>query len=86
MTDKLKTFWERYAVQIISIIVIAAGFYFTTTIRLDAHKDMILNHETRLKVVEMENAKTAAILERLEKRIDAIDQKIDRLIEQKAIK
>lgn len=86
MTDKIKTFWDRYAVQIISVLVVAVGFYFTTTIRLDAHKDMILNHEQRIKTVEIEMAKGNVILERLEKKTDQIEQKLDKLIESKGIK
>ena len=83
MTDRLKTFWEKYAVQIFTVLVIAIGFYFTTNARLDAHRDMILNHELRLKTVEVEIAKNNAILERLEKKVDDIDAKLDRFVEGK---
>lgn len=86
MTDRIKTFWEKYMVQIVTVLVIAVGFYFTTTTRLDAHKEMILNHEMRIKVVEIENAKTGAILDRMEKRIDQMDKKIDKLIEGQGLK
>lgn len=86
MTDRIKTFWEKYMVQIVTVLIIAVGFYFTTTTRLDAHKEMILNHETRIKVVEIENAKTGAILDRMEQRLDRMDKKIDKLIERQGLK
>ena len=86
MTDRIRSFWEKYAVQIITVLVLAVGFYFTTNVRLDAHKDMILNHEQRIKAVEIEMAKGNVILERVEKKTDQIEQKLDKLIEAKGIK
>ena len=83
MTDRLKTFWEKYAVQIFTVLVIAIGFYFTTNTRLDSYHDLLLNHELRLKTVEVEIAKNNAILERLEKKVDEIDAKLDRIVEGK---
>lgn len=86
MVDKIKTFWEKYIVQIITVLVIAIGFYFTTTTQLESQREMLINHELRLKVVELENAKTGAILERVEIRMGIIDTKLDKLMEFRGLK
>lgn len=79
MTDKIKTIWERYAVQIISVLVLLIGFYFTTNAKLQ----MIDNHESRLKTVEIQIATNNAILERLESKVSDINMKLDKLIDKK---
>ncbi|MCA0387598.1 MAG: hypothetical protein LCH52_03800 [Bacteroidetes bacterium] len=84
--EKVKTFWERYTVQIITVTVIIVGFYFTTNAKLESNKEVLSNHETRLKLVEIQTAQNNVILERLEIKVSDINKKLDRLIEAKGIK
>lgn len=79
MTDKIKSIWERYAVQIISVLVLLTGFYFTTNAKLQQVND----HELRIKVVEIQIATNNAILEILEQKVSDINHKLDKLIDKK---
>lgn len=84
--EKIKTFWERYTVQIITVLVIIIGFYFTTNAKLQANAEMISNHEIRLKLVEIQTAQNNVILERLEIKVSEINKKLDKLVERQIIK
>lgn len=86
MTDKVKTWWEQYAVQIVGLIVIMVGFYFTTNFRMQSAEDAFKNHETRIQSLEIEQAKTSILLRRIDERVEAIDRKIDKMIESKGTK
>ena len=86
MVDKVKSFWEQYAVQIIGIIVIAVGFYFTTNFRMESAENAFKNHEARIQSLELEQAKTTVLLHSINQQVETIDRKLDKIIEGKGVK
>lgn len=81
MTDKIKSWWEQYAVQIVGLIVIMVGFYFTTNFRMEGAEAINKNHETRIESLEIEQAKTTILLQNIMEKTNKIDVKLDKILE-----
>lgn len=83
MTDKIKTWWEQYSVQIITVLFFAIGFYFLTNFRMEGAEAINKNHETRIESLELEQARTTILLQTIMQKTEKMDNKLDKLLERK---